>query len=157
MENFGAFYEQTIFMTWITFSGIAVSLVVYRLGRLFFSYINTGKWDEFYESCYGYHFMDGDGLNPKYIPLLFRGTHPGAILIDIVSFLAITLFVGLLWLPLSIIFPLIGIAYFLRKKIAKKQDFITKLDGTHPDLRDNGSEDMVQSAPQSYQGGGRST
>lgn len=144
MENFGAFYEQTIFMTWITLSGIAVSFVVYRLGRLFFSYINTGTWDAFYKSCYGYHFMDGDGLDPVYIPLLFRGTHPGAILMDIICYFVITLFAGLLWLPLSIILPIIGIAYLLRRHIAKKQDFIAKLDGTHPDLRNNGFEDNIQ-------------
>ncbi len=152
--GFGAFYEQTILDTWkVTFS-IAVLVLIFRLGRLFFRYIQTGGWDEFYKSCYGYHLFDGDGLDPEYIPLLFRGIHPGAIFIDILSLGVVALFSGILWLPLSIILPFIGVAYLLRKKIAKKQDFISKLDGTHPDLNDTGSGSMVQSAPQT-QGGGR--
>jgi len=146
MEGFGAFYEQKMFLTWtITFS-IAVLVLLYRLGRLFFRYINTGGWDEFYKSCYGYHLMDGDGFNPEYMPLLFRGCNPGAIFLDIIS-LAIASFIsGIAWLPLSIILPFVGVAYLLRRKIAKKQNFIAKLDGTHPDLQDRGSEDMAQAS-----------
>lgn len=139
-------------MTWITLSGIAVSLVVYRLGQLFFHYINTGEIGEFYDDCYGYHLLEGDGFDPKYASRLFRGVHPGAIMMDIISYFAITFIAGVLWLPLSIILPLVGIAYLLRIRIAKKQDFIAKLDGSHPDVNDSGSEDMVQSATSSMRG-----
>ena len=139
-------------MTWAALSIVGVLLVFWRLGQLFFHYINTGEISEFYNSCYGYHFMDGDGLDPKYISFLFRGIHPGAITVDIISYFVFTLFAGMLWLPLSIILPLVGIAYLLRKKIAKKQDFVAKLDGTHPDITDGGSENMVQSATTSMRG-----
>lgn len=134
LTGFGAFYEQKLFLTWVITFGFAGLILIYRLGNLFFRYINTGTWDEFYKSCYGYHLMDGDGFSPEYMPLLFRGCHPGAILIDVISLIAAALFAGMLWLPLIIILPFIGIAYLLRKKIAKKQDFISKLDGTHPEM-----------------------
>ena len=147
MENFGAFYEQTIFMTWMTIGSISLLILFYRLGRLFFHYINTGKWDDFYKSCYGYHLVDGDGFDPEYIPFLFQGTHPGAIVVDIVSLAALTLFIGMAWLPFGIILPCVGVAYALRRHIAKKQDFIAKLDGTHPDLRDNGFDDGMTQGP----------
>ena len=152
MASFGSFYEQTIFHTWMVLGSIFVLVLLFRLGRLFFRYINTGGWDEFYKSCYGYHLMDGDGLDLEYLPLLVRGIHPGAIALDVIAMFAIGLFGGIFWLPLSIILPFVLLALLLRKKIAKKQDFISKLDGTHPDLTDRGSEDMVQSATTSMRG-----
>jgi hypothetical protein len=154
LAEFGAFYEQTVFYTWMVFSSVFVLTLLYRLGRLFFRYINTGGWDKFYESCYGYHLMDGDGLDLKYISLLFRGIHPGAIALDIIAMFAIGLFSGMLWLPLSIILPFVLLALLLRRKIARKQDFVSKLDGTHPDLQDSGDGGMVQSQNQVYTGGG---
>jgi hypothetical protein len=129
--GFGAFYEQKLFLTWMITFGFAGLILLFRLGRLFFRYIQTGGWDAFYKSCYGYHLMDGDGFDTQYMPLLFHGCHPGAILVDVLSLAAAAFFAGILWLPLSIILPFIGLAYLLRKKIAKKQDFISKLDGTH--------------------------
>jgi len=148
MTGFGAFYEQTIFYTWMVLGSISVLILLFRLGRLFFRYINTGGWDEFYKSCYGYHLMDGDGLDLEYVPLLFHGIHPGAIALDIIALFAIILFGGIAWLPLSIILPFVIVAVLLRKKIAKKQDFISKLDGTHPDLQDQGDGSMVSSPTQ---------
>ncbi len=152
MEGFGALYEQMIFRTWMIAGGIAVLVLLYRLTRLFFRYINTGGWDEFYKSCYGYHLMDGDGLDLEYVPLLFQGIHPGAILVDIGSLALVAFFAGLIWLPVGIVLPFILIALLLRRRIAKKQDFIAKLDGTHPELQDQGSENMVQSATASIRG-----
>ena len=150
--GFGAFYEQTIFHTWQGAFAIAVLVLIYRLGRLFFRYINTGGWDEFYKSCYGYHLVDGDGLDSEYIPLLFRGCHPGAILLDTISLAVVAFFAGMLWLPLAIILPLVLVALILRRHIAKKQDFIAKLDGTHPDCQHGSDENMVQSATSSMRG-----
>lgn len=138
MENFGAFYEQAIFIIWAILGAVSVLLIFYRLCRLFVHYINTGDISIFYDSCYFYHLVDGDGFTPKYMLFLFRGIHPGAIITDLISYFIITFLAGILWLPLSIIFPFIGAAYLLRKHIAKKQNFVAKLDGTHPDLQDNG-------------------
>lgn len=152
MENFGAFYEQIVSLTWITLGSISVLLILGRLGQLFFRYIDTGEVGEFYESCYAYHLMDGDGFDPRYISFLYRGTHPGAIITDFIGYAVIILFAGLAWLPVSIILPFIGIAYLLRKRIAKKRDFVAKLDGTHPDLHGSGSESQA-SITQSNTGG----
>lgn len=157
MTGFGAFYEQTILYTWMGLGAIAVLILLFRLGLLFFRYINTGGWDKFYEACYGYHLMDGDGLDLTYIPLLFRGVNPGAIALDIIALFAIVLFSGIAWLPVSIILPFVIVAVLLRKKIAKKQNFIAKLDGTHPDLQDSSDGGMVSSPTQSYTSAGGGT
>ena len=144
MEKFALFYEQIIFYAWGVAALIAVLLTIGRMVQLFFHYINTGKIGKFHEDCFIYNTFESDFIS--YATALYRGIHPGAIFTDLISYAFITFIVGLIWLPIVIFLPFVGLAYLLRKRIANKQEFMSRLEGTHNNLEDGEGVATLQSS-----------
>ncbi len=113
-------------------TSIILIIIIFRFGRLFWYYINTGNIGDFEENS-GLLCIINDSI--KAYPVLFFGTHPGAIFIDATCLFAIAAFAGILWpieaIIMVTILPVILLAMLLRKRIARKQEFIAKLDGTY--------------------------
>lgn len=102
--------------------------IIFRLIILFIKYIKVGKFGNFEDDSFVYNTLEGNFV--KILPALTSGIHPGSILTDILGFTVISLVAGLLWPALAIL-PIIGVAYLIRLPIARKQEFIAKLDGTY--------------------------
>jgi len=135
-----SFYVSGMENVWIGLITIFVLIIIFRLGILFVDYIRTGGIGDFEEDSFVYNLFEGHLKDVA--PALVFGTFPGAILIDMFGFIVITVVAGLIWAALAIILPLIGLAYLIRLPIARKQEFIGRLDGTYdddPDCRNGGS------------------
>ena len=132
----------------ILFAGMFIGLLLYRCGRAFHQYIYTGEFMRFVKSSAFGTLVDE---HPEHlVPAFFTGTNPFGIMIDAVFMTLIALAMPFAWgviVPLTLI---IVLAYVMRQRIAKKQDFVSKLDGSHPDMDDHGTSGMTQS----YTGGG---
>lgn len=132
----------------VVFAAMFISLVLYRSGRAFHQYIYTGGFDKFLKSSVFATMIDEC---PEDSPKAFiTGTHPAGIFFDIALMGLVVAAMPFLWsgvLPIMLI-TLLG--YVMRQRIARKQDFVAKLDGSHPDMDDHGAEGMTQS----YTGGG---
>lgn len=138
-----AFYEIGMYGTWMLLTAFSIICILIRIGKSFWFYINTGEFGDFHDSCSAYNILDGEGS--KIISALILGVHPIAILADIAVYCLIVFLVGIIWLPLSIILPFMGLAYLIRRRIARKQEFIARLDGTHEE--GNGMSGENQAAP----------
>lgn len=133
------FYVSGMENVWVVLMIIFASFIILRLGTLFVKYTKTGKIGDFEDDCFSYNLLEA---NFKHIlPALMFGIFPGAILVDILGSVLITLVAGLIWGLLAFLLPLISLAYLIRLPIARKQEFIGRLDGTHedPDCRNGGS------------------
>lgn len=134
-----SFYMSTTETVWLTLLALFTCFIIFRLGKLFVEYIKTGKLGDFEDDCFVYNIFEG---SPKDIPgALVFGTFPAAIIVDAFGFLVITFVAGFLWPVLTIFLPLIGLAYLIRLPIARKQEFVGRLDGSYddPDCRNGGS------------------
>ena len=132
-SQFLEFHEKLI--PTVIWSLIALSfiIIIIRFGLLFWYYINNGNIGDF-EDDSGFISLFSTGLD-FFFPTIFIGPHPGAILVDFMGFAIASMIIGIVWPALLIIMttilPVILLARFLRKRIARKQEFIAKLDGTH--------------------------
>ncbi len=124
-----SFYASGVENVVLALAAIFILLIIVRLGALFVAYIRTGDIGDFQDDSFVYNTLDGD--NTKILPALVVGTFPGAILIDIIGFIIITTIAGLIWPALTILLPLMAVAYLIRLPIARKQEFIGRLDGTY--------------------------
>lgn len=129
------------------------ALILYRLGRSFHSYIYTGEFSRFIEGSIFATLIDESP--EKSWKAFLTGTNPFGIAIDaLLPCTLIVLAMPFAWGGLVPLMLIVLLAHVMRKRIAKKQDFVAKLDGTHPDLGPgNGSNDMSNTT-QSFTGGG---
>ena len=124
-----SFYISTAGNVWVAMLMFLSLFVLIRLGALFIAYIKTGNLGDFETDSFIFNACEG---NPeKILPALVLGTFPGSILLDIVGSFAITLVAGLIWPALTVLLPLMAVAYLIRLPIARKQEFIGRLDGTY--------------------------
>lgn len=132
-SQFSEFYEKT-FPTIISFLiTISFIIIIIRFGLLFWHYINTGNVGDL-EDDSGLLTIINNDISYLY-PVIFLGTHPGSIFIDLVGLALVSMIIGFAW-PFFIIIivgilPIILLAVYLRKRIARKQEFIAKLEGTY--------------------------
>ena len=121
----------------ILFAGMFIGLLLYRSGRAFHQYIYTGEFMRFVKSSAFGTLVDE---HPEHlVPAFFTGTNPFGIMIDAMFMVLIVLAMPFAWGGIVPITLLIVLAYVMRQRIARKQDFVAKLDGSHPELGD-GSE-----------------
>lgn len=133
------FYWSVVENVWIALIIIFTLCIIFRLGVLFVGYIKTGKIGDFEDDSFVYNL--GEGHLKDVLPALVSGPFPGAILVDVLGFSIITLVAGLIWPVLAILLPLLGLAYLIRLPIARKQEFIGRLDGTHKNINTGSGED----------------
>jgi len=124
-----SFYMSGLQNVFLTLAIIFILLIIFRLGVLFVKYIKTGGIGDFEDDCFVYNTIEGHFED--ILPALAFGAFPGAILVDILGSLAIALVAGIIWPVVVIFLPLISLAYLIRRPIARKQEFIGRLDGTH--------------------------
>ena len=139
VESTSSFYVPGITNVFIALLIIFTISIIFRLAILFVEYIKTGGIGDFETDCFIYNLLERN--TTKILPALISGTFPGSIFVDMLGFFIITLAAALIWPVLAISLPLIGLAYLIRLPIARKQEFIGRLDGTHedPDCRNGGS------------------
>lgn len=101
-------------------------IILYRFCRTFYEFIYTGQFGCM-EECLLFYLIEKQEIN-KYALV---GTHPLTIIVDGLIFMVIILASLLLWAPMLFISIILTAGYLLRKHIAKKQEFIARLDGTH--------------------------
>lgn len=108
---------------------VSALFIIFRLGLLFVNYIKTGRTGDFENDSFVYNLINGN--REDILPALVFGTFPASILMDILGFAVISSIIGLVWGLLAIFLPIIGVAYLIRRPIARKQEFIERLNGTH--------------------------
>jgi len=128
-----------------------IALILYRYARSFHSYIYTGGFTSFIEgSVFATLISECPEDSPK---AFFTATHPFGIFVDGALCFIILLAMPFAWGVITPVVLIVLLAYVMRQRIARKQDFVAKLDGTHSDLNDSSSGDMIQqSATSSMRG-----
>jgi len=124
-----SFYISIASNVWAALLMLLTLFIIIRLGALFIAYIKTGDLGDFENDSFIFNTCEGNA--ERVLPALVLGTFPGAILLDIVGSFAITLVAGLIWPALAVLLPLMAVAYLIRLPIARKQEFIGRLDGTY--------------------------
>jgi len=143
-------YDKIGAVAGTVFAAMFISLLVYRFARAFHSYIYTGEFMKFIKSSVFGTLIDE--CPEDSMKALFTGSQPFGIMLDALFMVLIVLIMPFAWGVIVPIILIVLLAYVMRLRIAKKQDFVSKLDGSHPDLDDRGSGDMVQSATTSMRG-----
>lgn len=129
VESTTSFYMAVANVTFLVMAAIFTSFIIFRLAILFVTYIKTGEVGDFEDNCFVYNLLNGYLV--KILPALVYGIFPGAILVDIAGFMILAGIIGLFWPIPTILLPFIGVAYLIRRPIARKQEFIAKLDGSY--------------------------
>lgn len=124
-----SFYMSVATVVFLALAVIFTLFIIFRLAILFVTYIKTGEIGDFEDDCFVYSFLNG--YPAKILPALVYGIFPGAILVDIAGFMIMAAITGLFWPIPTILLPFIGVAYLIRRPIARKQEFIAKLDGSY--------------------------
>lgn len=124
-----SFYSVVFQNVLLTVYTIFTLLIIFRLVRLFVEYIKTGSIGEFSDDSFIYNLTEGHPT--KVFSAFLSGIFPGAILIDSVALFVLGLALSLIWPALAFFLPVIGLAYLIRLPIARKQEFIGRLDGTY--------------------------
>ena len=102
-------------------------VVIFRFFAAFRNYIYTGTFGDYEKSLMGC-LMEYPKMPLKYA---FIGYHPGILIMDALIFFLISFVVIPLWGAYIIIGLVLSLAYIMRKRIATKQEFVSRLEGTH--------------------------
>lgn len=114
-----------IVATFLLFFSICV--VIFRFFTAFHNYIQTGKFGDFKKSLMGY-LIEYPQIPFKYA---FIGYHPGILIADALILFLIAVLAIPFWGAYIVIGLVLLLGRIMRKRIAIKQEFINKLEGTH--------------------------
>lgn len=126
----------------VVLAALVAAIILFRFGKAFYEYIYTGEFSDT-DDCFLYQLVEEHEINKH----ILTGTHPAMITLDGMILGVIAGVSQFLWAPLLGICGIVLIGFLLRQKIAKKQNFVAKLDGSHPDLRDNGFDSGTTQGP----------
>lgn len=104
-----------------------IVVVIYRYIMAFRYYVYNGNFCNYEESTL-YAMMDGEFIDS--IKYAFVGYHPGMIIADALVFVMFSMLMIIVWLPVTFISLFLLLGYTMRRRIARKQEFIAKLEGT---------------------------
>ncbi len=107
---------------------IFVFVIVIRYMMAFRHYIYHGDIGDFEKSAF-ISAMEGEWTN--IVKYAFTGYHPGILIVDtfMLGLFSVTMIV--LWAPMIVMLLLVLLGYTMRKRIAHKQEFTARLEGTH--------------------------
>lgn len=100
-------------------------VVVIRFVLAFYNYIYNGDFGDYEKSMFG-EMMEHSNFFSIYI---FTGYHPGILMMDAVVFFIFSILIIPLWGACVITGFLLLLGKIMRKRIAIKQDFLSKLKG----------------------------
>ena len=109
-----------------TLQVLAVAVILYRLLRCFENYVNTGNFGDPKKSWFG-QIMEKGNFFSGYA---FTGYHP-IVLVDGFLFMFLGFTAMALWGVYAVAGLIILLARVMRKRIAHKQEFYAKLEGTN--------------------------
>lgn len=104
-----------------------IVVVTIRYILAFRNYIYNGNFGDFEKSAFG-EIMEHGNFFSVYA---FTGYHPGTLTMDAIVFALFSILLIPLWGAYIICGLFLLLAKTIRKRIAAKQEFIAKLDGTH--------------------------
>lgn len=102
-------------------------VVVIRLVLAFHHYIHTGNLGDFEKCAFGQVMEHGNFFSVY----AFTGYHPGVLVMDAIVFGLFSTLMIPLWGAYIIFGLFLLLAKTMRNRIAVKQEFVAKLDGTH--------------------------
>lgn len=103
------------------------AVVAIRFVLAFRNYIYSGNFGDFEKSAFAEMMSHGNFFS-RYA---FIGYHPGILMIDAVTFGVFSLLIIPFWGAYIVIGLFLLLGNIVRKRIAIKQEFVAKLDGTH--------------------------
>ena len=106
-------------------------IIIFRYCKAFYDYIHTGEFGDS-DDCFIYQLVEDQEITIHTL----TGTHPVATLLDGFVFIVIAALSQFIWGAMLFIGGIILVAQILRKRIAKKQEFMSRLEGTHPDTNE---------------------
>ena len=109
----------------VVFAGMFISLLLYRSGCAFHQYIYTGEFMKFVKSSTFGTLVDE--CPEDLVSALFTGTNPFGIMIDAMFMVLIVLAMPFAWGGIVPITLLIVLAYVMRQRIARKQNFVSNV------------------------------